>query len=128
RRARRPVRGVGGMTVAEQARATVVRHADGSVGYAGVRHRSLAAMLAVTAEERGDKLAFVDEQGEIGWAALGRAVDACAARLAGCGVAAGDRVALLFPNGIPYVVATWATWRIGAIVVPLNARLQPDEM
>lgn len=116
------------MIVAEQVRAEVRLRPDGSRGYAGVRHRSLAAMLAVTADERGDKLAFVDERGEIGWAALGRAVDACAGRLAASGVAAGDRVALLFPNGIPYVVATWAIWRIGAIAVPLNARLQPDEM
>lgn len=116
------------MTVAEDLRVDVVQRPDGSRGYAGVRHRHLAAMLAATAAEQGDKLAFVDDRGTIGWAALGRAVDACAARLAGCGIAAGDRVALLFPNGIPYVVATWATWRIGAIAVPLNARLQPDEM
>lgn len=116
------------MTVAEQVRVELRRHPDGSRGYAGVRHRSLAAMLDVTAAERGDKRAFVDERGEIGWAALARAVDACAGRLVASGVAAGDRVALLFPNGIPYVVATWATWRIGAIAVPLNARLQPDEM
>lgn len=116
------------MIVADHVADELAGRPDGSRGYPGVRHRSLAAMLAVTAAERGDKRAFVDDRGEIGWAALGRAVDACAGRLIASGVGPGDRVALLFPNGIPYVVATWATWRIGAIAVPINARLQPNEM
>ncbi len=116
------------MTVADTVRPSVVRRPDGSRGYAGVRHRSLAAMLAATADERGDKLAFVDARRTIGWAELGRTVDCCAGRLLAVGVKPGDRVALLFANGIPYVVAVWAAWRIGAIVVPLTARLQPREM
>jgi acyl-CoA synthetase (AMP-forming)/AMP-acid ligase II len=109
-------------------RAAVVSRPDGSRGYAGARHATLAQMLAATASERGDGTAFVDERRSITWAGTLRQVEELAGRLAARGVRAGDRVALLFGNGIPYVVAAWATWRVGAIVVPVNARLLPDEM
>jgi fatty-acyl-CoA synthase len=109
------------------ATATVARP-DGRRGYASARHASLVAMLADTAGRVGAKTAFVDERGEIAWAAFHAEVEALAGRLAARGIGAGDRVALLFGNGIPYTVAVWAVWRLGAIAVPLNGRLLGSEM
>jgi O-succinylbenzoate-CoA ligase len=44
------------------------------------------------------------------------------------GVKKGDRVALLLMNGAEYVESFFAAAKIGAIVVPLNWRLVPDEL
>jgi O-succinylbenzoate-CoA ligase len=46
----------------------------------------------------------------------------------GLGVRTGDRVALLLMNGAEYVESFFALAKIGAIVVPLNWRLVPDEL
>lgn len=44
------------------------------------------------------------------------------------GVAAGDRVALLMMNGMGFFAAYFACAKIGAVAVPLNWRLVPDEL
>src|SRR5215475_6436695 len=55
-----------------------------------------------------------------------------AARLASVlatdGVKPGDRVALLLQNRIEFVEALLACHRLGAVVVPINFRLAPDEV
>lgn len=43
------------------------------------------------------------------------------------GVSAGDRVALFAKNSTGYLVALYAIWRIGAVAVPINAKLHPLE-
>ena len=40
----------------------------------------------------------------------------------------GDRVALLMPTGLPYVLSLLALMRAGALAVPLNTRLTPTEL
>ena len=47
-------------------------------------------------------------------------VERCSAALAGLGVGRGDRVALIMPNCPQYIVAFYATVRIGAVVVGNN--------
>lgn len=59
--------------------------------------------------------------------------DAIVARLAGylrheVGVGPGDRVALALPNSAAFLLAYWATLRLGAVVVPVNYRLGPEEL
>lgn len=46
--------------------------------------------------------------------------DALAAALESLGVGRGDRVGLLLPNCPQFFVAQFATWKLGAIVAPLN--------
>ncbi len=55
-------------------------------------------------------------------------VDLQAAALRKLGVAAGDRVAVLAPNGAMALEAHFAPMRIGAILVMLNTRLAPAEL
>ncbi len=54
-----------------------------------------------------------------------------AARTAGWlhtrGVAAGDRVGLFMPNRPEYLPLMWGVWWLGAVVVPVNAKLHPRE-
>lgn len=44
------------------------------------------------------------------------------------GIGKGDRVALLMMNGVEYVESFFACAKIGAVVVPINWRLVPDEL
>jgi len=88
----------------------------------------LVTMLNFTARSVPEKTAFIDDQRSVTWTAFAHEVEVLAGRLGGVGISPGDRVALLFGNGIPYTVALWAVWTVGGIVVPLNTRLQPDEM
>ena len=44
------------------------------------------------------------------------------------GIAAGDRVAVLAPNALEYVLLFFAVQRLGAILVPVNWRLAPREV
>ena len=44
------------------------------------------------------------------------------------GVRKGDRVALLLMNGVEYLEAYFGAAKIGAVMVPLNWRLVPDEL
>src|SRR5262249_44112883 len=44
------------------------------------------------------------------------------------GVGKGARVALLYPTGVPFVVAALAVMRIGAVVVPISTFSKADEI
>ncbi|MEY8829257.1 class I adenylate-forming enzyme family protein [Sedimentitalea sp. XS_ASV28] len=62
------------------------------------------------------------------YADLDAACDALGARLAGQGVRPGDRVLILSENSAPTVAALFACSRIGAIAIPVNARLTAGEV
>lgn len=49
-------------------------------------------------------------------------------RLSAVGIRPGDHVAALLPNSLAAVVHTFATARLGAVLVPLNTRLTPAEV
>ena len=50
--------------------------------------------------------------------------DALAAALAARGIGRGDRVALFLQNVPQFVIALLATWKLGAIAVPVNPMLK----
>jgi acyl-CoA synthetase (AMP-forming)/AMP-acid ligase II len=64
----------------------------------------------------------------ISYADLGRRIDALAAGLRSAGVQPGDRLATLLPNGQPFLESYFAAAGLGAVLVPLNTRLLPDEL
>ncbi|MBW3658046.1 MAG: long-chain fatty acid--CoA ligase [Actinobacteria bacterium] len=57
---------------------------------------------------------------ELSYEELRDATDRFAGALQDLGVAAGDRVAVVLPNTPAMVIATFATLRLGGVVVPLN--------
>lgn len=61
------------------------------------------------------------------WQALDRSSDALAAGLAAHGVARGDRVGVLLQNRPEYVELVLATWKAGALAVPINVRNTAEE-
>jgi fatty-acyl-CoA synthase len=64
----------------------------------------------------------------ITWAQLDERIHRVAAGLAARGIGKGDRVAILMTNRPEFVEATLGANAIGAIAVPLNFRLAPDEV
>jgi fatty-acyl-CoA synthase len=72
--------------------------------------------------------AVVDGGRHISYRDTGARVDALAGWLRARGVAPGDRVATLLPNSLPCFEAYFAAAGLGAILVPLNTRLHPDEL
>jgi len=62
------------------------------------------------------------------WAQLAEGSRRAATVLAGQGVVAGDKVALLCYNTPGFVLALFGAWRLGAAVVPINHKLQAPEI
>jgi long-chain acyl-CoA synthetase len=76
----------------------------------------------------GDKAALVSDNGSLTWSELDRYSSGFARDLSTQGVNAGDRVALLLPNGVEFVVAFLAILILGATPAPLNCLLKEDEL
>ena len=66
--------------------------------------------------------AIVSDGKTVTYGELRRDVARLAAGLVASGVAAGSRVLVAFPNGPSFIVAVFAAWRCGAVVVPIDAR------
>jgi long-chain acyl-CoA synthetase len=62
------------------------------------------------------------------YAELARRAESVAVVLGRRGVAVGDRVGLMLPNGTSFVAAYFGALRLGAVVVPLNVLLRAPEV
>ena len=62
------------------------------------------------------------------YAELNSETNKVASLLVDAGVKKGDRVALLQMNSAEFMTAFFATAKLGAVIVPLNWRLVPDEL
>lgn len=76
----------------------------------------------------GDKAALLCDDGKLTWSALDRFAAGFARDLSTQGVTAGDRVALLLPNGVEFVVAFLAILKLGATPAPLNPLVKNEEL
>ncbi len=83
------------------------------------------------APDRADRLAFIDcttpggidEPEVVTYAAFEDRVARVAGGFAARGIGPGDRVAILADNSVDYATVYFAAPRIGAVIVPLNAKL-----
>ena len=89
---------------------------------------TLPGMLATVAKQNAGRTAIVDGDTAISYAVLERRVAALTAALCRAGVRQGDRVALLLPNGLNFIIGYMAIVSAGAIVVPLDDRYQQREL
>jgi long-chain acyl-CoA synthetase len=85
-------------------------------------------ILEYTAGRLPDKVFLIEEGRSLTYAQTLAGSRALAAALEEGGVSQGDRVALLFPNCIDFCLAYFAVLTLGAVVVPLNNRLAPQEL
>src|SRR5262245_19860246 len=89
---------------------------------------NLTEQLDHAAARWPQKPALIEDSKVVTYATLVDRVSEMAARLAVSGVTASQRVGLCLPNGIQYVVLTYALWRAGAVVVPIPAECPPEEV
>jgi fatty-acyl-CoA synthase len=75
----------------------------------------------------GDREAVVDGQRRLTYAQFGERIDQWSAALQNMDVRAGDRVAYIAPNTAANLEGYYAVPQIGAVVVPVNFRLTPDD-
>ncbi|MFH1034510.1 MAG: long-chain-fatty-acid--CoA ligase [Pseudomonadota bacterium] len=85
-------------------------------------------ILEYTAGRLPDKTFLLEDERGLTYAQVLARSRALAAALEARGVGQGERVALLFPNGIDFCLAYFAVLSLGAVVVPLNNRLAPQEL
>lgn len=89
----------------------------------------IAELLALNARKYPDAEAIITPSSRHSWSQLHQD----ALRLAGYlhanhGVQPGERVALFMPNGYPWVLGYFAVISLGAVIVPINARLTSHEL
>jgi long-chain acyl-CoA synthetase len=93
---------------------------------------SIPVVLQQTAARVSHRPAIIwgagPEQEVISYAELAVTVERIAAGMASLGVGAGDRVALLLPNCPQFALSYLAASRLGAMAVPMNPILAPDEV
>jgi long-chain acyl-CoA synthetase len=89
---------------------------------------SVPEMFRAIAQENADRIAVVDGSYTVTYGQLEDQVGSLAAVLAARGVRLGDRVGLMLPNSLGFVLAYRAIIALGAIVVPLNERYQQTEL
>ncbi len=82
------------------------------------RPRTLPDLFAAARRVAGPATLIVDAGRAAGWAELDRWSANLATALAG-DLEAGERLAILAPNGLPHLIAELAAWRLGAIACPV---------
>ncbi len=93
---------------------------------AAERPATLWRLLADSAARWPHRVALTN--GAVTYGALVERAEAVAAAWHAAGVGAGDRVAILAANGVPFVVAFFAAQRLGAVAVCLNTKLAAPEL
>lgn len=91
---------------------------------------TIGGAMARTVAEHGDRPALVVRHQDVRWtwAELDERVEQLARALIASGVMVGDRVGLWSPNRYEWVLAQFATARIGAIMVCLNPAYRTSEL
>jgi benzoate-CoA ligase family protein len=79
-------------------------------------------------EGAGDRVAVRLDGGVFTYAEVDRLASGYARRLIEAGVASGDRVLIVLPDGIDFVGSLFGIFRIGAVVVMLNPGLSTEAM
>ncbi len=85
-------------------------------------------LLTRAARYYPERTAFVLDDRAISFRELNARVNRLANALASLGLAKGDRVGLLFHNGLAYLEAHLALYKAGLVWVRLNSRLAPAEL
>lgn len=74
------------------------------------------------------KTAFIDDGGSVTFGEADRMSSSLAAAFREAGAGPGDRVAIILPNGIPFVISEMGIIKSGMVKVPLNIRFHSKEV
>ncbi|KHF41897.1 class I adenylate-forming enzyme family protein [Halalkalibacter okhensis] len=89
---------------------------------------NVSELLARNARKYSDHTALLYLGEEMSYRTLDERVTKLASSLRDRGITKGDKVILFFPNVPEFAISYFAVLRLGAITVPVNARLTPHEL
>jgi acyl-CoA synthetase (AMP-forming)/AMP-acid ligase II len=89
---------------------------------------NISELLARNARKFPDKEVIIEGETALTYAELDDSVNRLASSLARLGIQTGDKVILYMPNTQEFIISYFAVLRLGAIVVPINARLTAEEV
>ena len=106
---------------------------DGTMSNGGLPRMSrqvmnLAHIVTQNGRRLGDRTGFVWGERSWTWREIDRMVSTLAAALAARGIVKGDRILVHSKNCDEMFVSMFAAFRLGAVWVPTNFRLMPDEV
>ncbi|MBB6448785.1 long-chain acyl-CoA synthetase [Geomicrobium halophilum] len=93
-----------------------------------VPNLSVYDFLERTAEDYGEVLAVIDGEMTYTYEELREEVQRFASSLSNIGLQKGDRVALMLPNSVEYIMSYFAVQRLGGIIVQVNPMYQEGEL
>ncbi len=79
-------------------------------------------------EAKPDKIGFVDKGKQFTYLQIWKLVKDFAVSLSNKGIKEKNHVAILSNNSIEFIIVVNALWLLGAVPVPLNIRLRPNEI
>ena len=85
-------------------------------------------VLVNSAAKFPNKEAIISDQGRMTYSTFEDRVSRLAGAMRAAGISRGDRVALLFYNGAPFVETYFASIRIGLVATPINFRFVGQEI
>lgn len=89
---------------------------------------TLAQVFRRSARQHPDHTAIVAGATRLSYSQLKARSTALAAAMAELGLGSGDRIAIILPNRPEWIVALLAAARLGAVIVPVNPRLNYHEL
>ena len=89
---------------------------------------SVAQILEAQAQERPDKTFLIFGDKRLTYSQVDARATALAAALAELGVKPGDRIAVDMPNWPEFIIALFASAKLGCVIVPLNPRYTVPEL
>jgi acyl-CoA synthetase (AMP-forming)/AMP-acid ligase II len=89
---------------------------------------NISELLARNARKFPNKEAIIEGETALSYAELDQRVNRLASNLDELGIQTGDKVILYMPNTQEFAISYFAVLRLGAIVVPINARLTAEEV
>jgi fatty-acyl-CoA synthase len=92
------------------------------------RVMNLAHIITQNARRHGDRIGLIWGDRAWNWREIDGHVQALAAALAARGIVKGDRILVHSRNGDQMFWSMFAAFRLGAVWVPTNFRLMPDEV
>ena len=92
------------------------------------RVMNLAHLVTQNARRHGDRIGFIWGERSWTWREIDGLVSALAAALAARGIVKGDRILVHSKNCDEMFWSMFAAFRLGAVWVPTNFRLMPDEV
>jgi fatty-acyl-CoA synthase len=114
--------------VSEQVIGTSTAAPRGGIVRMSRRVMNLAHLVTQNARRHGDRAGFIWGDRSWSWREIDRHVSALAAALAARGIVKGDRILVHSKNCDEMFWSMFAAFRLGAVWVPTNFRLMPDEV